>query len=209
MKKPIVVINLKTYKQGKADLDLARVIKNFDKRIIVGVQVGDIYEIVKATKLKVFVEHVDYFEPGRHTGYIIPEAVRADGANGAFLNHSEHKLDFKTIKKTVLRCRQVGLKVLIFASSLEEAKKIKKLKPDYLVYEPPELVAGDVSVSMAKPGLIKKIAEKLKYPFLVGAGVKTKKDVEIAMKLGASGIAVSSAITKAKDVEKALKKLLG
>jgi len=207
--KPVIVINLKTYQQGRAAVELAKEIEKFDKKIIVGVQAGDVYEIAKKTKLKVFAEHVDPFEPGRYTGYIIPESVKKDKAKGTFLNHSEHKLDFKTIKKTVERCREINLKVAIFAGSLKEAKGIKKLKPDYLIYEPPELVAGDVSVSTAKPDLIKKIARELKYPFLVGAGIKTKEDVDLATKFGAKGIAVSSAITKTKDPKKALKNLLG
>jgi len=207
--KPIVIINLKTYQQGKADLKLAKEIERFNKNVIVGVQASDIYEIVKKTKLKVYSQHVDFYKPGRYTGYILPEAVKVDGAKGTFLNHSEHKLKLDIIKKTVKRCREVGLKVAIFASNLSEAKKIKSLKPDYLIYEPPELVAGDISVSKAKPDLIKKISKSLKYPFIVGAGIKTKEDVQIAIKLGAKGIAVSSAITKAKNPEKALQELLG
>ncbi|MBU0958330.1 MAG: triose-phosphate isomerase [Nanoarchaeota archaeon] len=205
--KPIVIINFKTYKLGEKALKLAKAIERYDKNIIVGVQASHLREIAKKTKLKIFAEHVDYFEPGRHTGYIIPEAVKKDGAKGTFLNHSEHRLDFKIIKKTVKRCKKIGLKTAVFVTSLKEAKKIKRLKPDYLIIEPPELVAGKISVSKAKPELISKIAKKLKYAFIVGAGVKNKQDVEIAMKLGASGIAVSSAITKAKDVKKALKRL--
>jgi triosephosphate isomerase len=112
------------------------------------------------------------------------------------------------LKKTVKRCKELGLKILIFASSLKEATKVKKLKPDYLAVEPPELVAGKISVSKAKPGLIKNISKKLRYPFLVGAGIHSSEDVKIAMKLGARGIAVSSAITKSKTPRKVLKKLL-
>ena len=207
--KPTIIINLKTYQQGKADLKLAKEIERFDKNIIVGVQASDIYEVVKKTKLTVYSQHVDSYKPGRYTGYIIPEAVKKDGAKGTFLNHSEHKLNFKTLKLTVTRCKKLKLKTAIFASSLKEAQKIKKLHPNYLIYEPPELVAGNISVSKAKPDLIKKIHQKIKYPFIVGAGIKTKEDVEIAIRLGAKGIAVSSAITKAKDPKKALKKLLG
>jgi len=209
MKKLIVIINLKTYQQGKKAVNLAKQISKYSKDIIIGVQASDIKEIVKATKLSVYAQHVDSYKPGRYTGYIVPEAVKADGAKGTFLNHSEHKLNFKTLKTTVARCKKLKLKTAIFASSLKEAQKIKKLHPDYLIYEPPELVAGDISVSKAKPDLIKKIAKSLKYPFIVGAGIKTREDVEIAIKLGAKGIAVSSAITKAKDPKKALKMLLG
>jgi len=206
--KPIVVINLKTYKQGKNAVELAKQIEKIDSRIIVGVQASDVYEITKATKLRVYGQHVDWQKPGKHTGFILPEAVKKDKAIGSFLNHSEHKLKFRVLKKTIKRCRQVGLKVLVFAKDLKEAKKIQKLKPDYLVVEPPELVGGKKSVSKSKPELIKKIAKKLKRGFLVGAGIHNREDVKIAMKLGASGIAVSSAITKARNPGKKLRELM-
>jgi triosephosphate isomerase len=206
--KPIIVINLKTYKQGKPAIKLAKQIEKVDKNIIVGVQASDIYEIVRATKLRVFAQHVDYQKPGRHTGFILPEAVKKDRAKGVFLNHSEHKLKLRIVKRTIKRCKQVGLKTLVFAASLKEAKKIKRMKPNYLVIEPPELVGGKKSVSKSKPELIEKIAKKLKCKFLVGAGIHTAEDVKIAMKLGASGIAISSAITKTAQPGKKLRELL-
>jgi triosephosphate isomerase (TIM) len=207
--KPIVVINFKTYVEGKAAAELAKKIEKFDKDIIIGVSTTDIYRVRRLTKLKVFAEHVDGFEKGRATGFIMPEAVKAAGAKGVFLNHSEHKISFKELSETVKRCKKIGLEVLIFASSLSEAKRVKGLRPDYLAYEPPELVGGDISVSTAKPEMIKKISKELGKSFLVGAGVKNKQDVEIAVKLGASGIAVSSGIVCAKKPEKVLMEMLG
>lgn len=206
--KPITVVNLKTYKQGKQAVKLAKQIEKVDKNIIVGVQASDIYEIARATKLRVYAQHVDWQEPGRHTGFIVPEAAKRDRAKGSFLNHSEHKLSFRILKKTIKRCKKVGLKTLVFAASLKEAKKIKRMKPDYLVIEPPGLVGGKKSVSKSRPELIKGIARKLKCKFLVGAGIHSKEDVKLAMKLGASGIAVSSAITKAKQPGKKLRELI-
>ena len=208
MKKPLVIINLKTYQQGKKAVELAKKIEKVDKNIILGVQASDIYEITKATKLKVYSQHVDFFKPGKHTGHIIPEAVKKDGAKGTFLNHSEHPLTFSILKKTMKRCKTLNLKTAVFAKDLTQAKKIKKLKPDYLIIEPPELVGGKVSVSKSKPELIKEIAKKLKTKFIVGAGIRTREDVQVAMKLGASGIAISSAITKAKNPGKKLRELL-
>lgn len=206
--KPIVIVNLKTYKQGCSAIKLAKQIGKAGKDIIIGVQPTDIYETTKATKLKVYSQHVDWQEPGRNTGFILPEAVKKDKAVGTLLNHSEHRLEMRVIKRTVKRCKEVGLKTAVFAASLKEARKIKKMKPDYIIIEPPELVAGDISVSKARPELIKKIQKKLGYPFIVGAGIKTKEDVEIAMKLGALGIAVSSAITKARNPAKKLAELI-
>ncbi|MDP3026412.1 MAG: triose-phosphate isomerase [Nanoarchaeota archaeon] len=208
--KPIVIINFKTYKQGKAAIELAKQIEKVDKSIILGAQASDIYEIARATKgrLRVYSQHVDYQKKGKATGYILPEAIKKDGAVGSFLNHSEHKLKFNVLKKTMKRCRQLGLKTIVFASSLSEAIKIEKLKPDYLIYEPPELVGGKTSVSKAKPELIKRIAEKLNMKFLVGAGIHNKDDVNMAMKLGASGFAVSSAVCEAREPGKKLREMI-
>jgi triosephosphate isomerase (TIM) len=208
MKKPIIVINLKTYQQGENAVKIAKVIEKVDKNIILGVQAGDIYEIVHRTKLKVYAQHVDYFEPGKNTGYIIPEGIKKDGARGTFLNHSEHKLSFDVLKKTIERCKKVGLKTLVFASNLNEAEEIEKLKPDYLVIEPPELVGGKKSISEEKPELIKNIKSKIKMKFLVGAGINSKEDIEIACKLGASGVAFSSVITMAMEPEGKLRGMI-
>lgn len=205
---PIIVINFKTYKQGKAAIKLAKAIEKVNKNIIVGVQASDIEEIARKIKLRVYSQHVDYFKPGRHTGYTIPEAVKKDGAVGTFLNHSEHKLKFPILAKTIARCKQVKLKTMVFASDLKQAKKIERLRPDYLIFEPPELVAGKISVSKAKPNLIKKISKNIKTKFLVGAGIHSKEDAKTALKLGASGIAMSSVITTSKSPYKKLKEII-
>jgi len=207
--KPIVVVNFKTYKQGGAVLKLARSLEKVDRRVIFGVQACDVSDVVGAVGNPVYVQHVDWQKVGRRTGFVLPEAVKVDGAKGVFLNHSEHKLKFGILKKTVKRCRGVGLKVLIFASNLKEAKRVRKLKPDYLCVEPPELVGGKVSVSSAKPEFISDIAKKLRCDFLVGAGIKNGEDVRVAVKLGASGVAVSSGVVGARNPEKALRGLLG
>ncbi len=183
--KPIIVINLKTYQQGEKAIKIA-----------------------KKTKLKIYSQHVDYFEPGRNTGYTLPEAVKKDGAVGTFLNHSEHKLSFDVLKKTVERCKKLKLKILIFASSVKEAEKVEKLHPDFLVIEPPELVGGKKSVSKEKPELISSIKKKIKMDFLVGAGINSKEDIDIAMKLGARGVAFASVITTAKNPGKKLKGMM-
>ena len=203
----IVIVNFKTYQQGKKAIALAKEIERVDKNIIVGVQASDIREISKATKLRVYSQYVDSFKLGKHTGHILPEIIKKDGAKGTFLNHSEHPLKFSVLNKTIKRCKKINLKTAVFAKDLTEAKKIKKLKPDYLIIEPPELIGGKVSVSKAKPELIEKIAKELKTKFLVGAGIHTREDIKTAMKLGASGIAISSAITKAKNPKEKLKEL--
>ena len=207
-KKPIIMINFKTYRQGKAVIQLAKTIERVNKNIIIGVQPTDIYEMTKKTCLRVFSEHTDPFTPGRHTGFVIPEAIKQDGATGTFLNHSEHKLKFSILKKTIQRCKKLNLKTIVFAKNLNEAKKISKLKPTFIALEPPELIAGKISISQANPDLIKRVIKEIKINLLVGAGVNNKKDVQIAKKLGAKGILVSSAVLKSSNPEKIIKELL-
>lgn len=207
--KPITIVNFKTYRQGKDVLKFAKRIERVDKEIIVGIPASDIKEISEKTKLRVYAQHVDYFGKGRNTGFVIPESVKADGAEGSFLNHSEHKLKFDILKGTIKRCKKIKLKTAVFASDIQEAKKIEKLHPDILIVEPPELVGGRISVSTAKPELIKRISRALRMKFLVGAGIHNRKDVRIALKLGASGIAVSSSVMTSRNPEKLLRELMG
>lgn len=207
--KSLIVINLKTYQFGKDALKLAKVIEKVNKKIIVCAQASDIYRISKKTKLKVYAQHVDFGTPGRNTGFILPEAVKANGAIGVCLNHSEHPLEFKQIKLATIRCKELKLKVMLFAKDVAEAKKLERLNPEYVIIEPPELVSGKISVAEAKPDLIKKIRKSLKGKFLVGAGIHSRKDVLISSKLGASGVALASAVTTSKKPSKVLKELLG
>ncbi len=216
--KPVIIINFKTYKQGKQVIKLAKQIEkatiNSKYKIIIGIQPTDIYELAKLvknkrSKIEIFSEHADYFKVGRNTGFILPEAIKVDGAQGTFLNHSEHHLDFDTLKLTIERCKKINLKTAVFVKNLSEAKKVEKIKPNYIIYEPPELVSGKISVSQAKPSIIKKFSETIKTRFLVGAGIHTEEDFKIALQLGASGIVISSAIVKAKNPGKKLMEMIG
>ena len=64
-------------------------------------------------------------------------------------------------------------------------------------------------MSQAKPEIITRTTKMIKnIPILCGAGIKTKEDVRIAVRLGAKGILVAHAITNATNPEKALKELV-
>lgn len=206
--KPTILINFKTYNYGEKVLKLSKEIEKINKNIIVAVQPTDIREISKKTKLKVYSQHSDYIKPGRSTGFITTESLKSAGASGVLLNHSEHPIKLGAIKETIKRCKKNKLKSAVFISEISDVKKIGKLKPDFLIYEPPELVAGNLSVSNSKPETIRRIAKLTKTKFLVGAGIKTNEDIKKSMELGACGVAFSSVITTAKNPKKTLKKLL-
>jgi len=212
--KPVYIINFKAYREatGKNAFRLAktcdRVAKQRKARVIVCLQPADIC-ISKRISIPVFAQHIDPVEGGQATGYVFAEDVRAEGAKGTLLNHSEHKLPFAGLKKAVGICRKNRLKIVICASTPSEAKKVSALKPDYIAIEPPELIGGKVSVSEAKPEIITKTTRLIKrIPVLCGAGIHEKEDVLKAVKLGAKGILVASAVVKARNPEKVLMDLI-
>ena len=90
-----------------------------------------------------------------------------------------------------------------------EVKKFNSLDVDFIAVEPPELIGGDVSVSKAEPEIIEaSVRNAGNKKLLVGAGVKTREDVKIAMKLGARGVLVASGIAKSDNFYDAILELL-
>ena len=206
----MLFVNFKAYNEstGKNAIALAKLCEKVaietGKEIIPVVQSVDISSIKNA-----FAQHVDEVEPGAQTGHITIEAVKQAGAIGTILNHSENRIPMDKIKAVVERCKEKGFTVLVCAQDPEEVGLIAALKPDYVAYEPPELIGGDISVSTAKPEVITESVQKAgDVPLIVGAGVKNAQDVKISMELGAKGILVASGVIKAEDQEKALKDLV-
>ncbi|MDO8503902.1 MAG: triose-phosphate isomerase [bacterium] len=213
----MIFVNFKTYKEGTGikAVELARDLSSCQSQakipVIPVVQATDIRLCVAASLYEVWVQHVDPIEYGKNTGWILPEAVTEAGAIGTFLNHSEHKVPDSTLQETLERCKEAGLKVLVFAADIKELEQVVKFKPDYVAYEPPELVGSTTtSVSRAKPEIIKEAAEVTKkagIPLIVGAGVKDSTDVKVSIELGAVGVAVSSAIVLAENPKKVVLEL--
>ncbi len=212
--KPLFIINFKTYEQttGKNALRLAKAIEKASPMhvdVILSVQPFDLREIASSVKIPVYSQHLDPVDPGSHTGWILPLAVKRSGGKGTLLNHSEHMIDFKTLEKSLRFAKSLGLTVVACADTPTSAGRIAKLRPDFLAIEPPELIGGNISVSEAKPDIITKTIKKAgNIPVLVGAGIKTKEDVRKGMELGARGILVASGVVKASRPGKAVKDML-
>ena len=215
----MIFVNFKTYQEssGKAAISLVSLIEQVANesqlKIIPVVQAADIKESVTSSKLEIWTQKIDPVEFGAHTGSIIPEAVFEDGAVGTFLNHSEAKFEkFEDLKQANLRATQTGLKTLIFATDIEELKKVLEIKPTFVSYEPSELIGNPTtSVSQAKPETIKEAAEISKtfgVPLIVGAGIHNAEDVKKCIELGAVGVAVASGIIKSPDQRAALQDLV-
>ncbi len=217
--KPIIVLNFKTYPEaaGKQALPLAKrleKVKSKKYEIIIAPSLPTLEEVAEGTSLTVFSQHTDLAGLGPFTGKISAQELKKIGVKGTLLNHSERKIPFPLLKRIAADCKKHKLVTVVCASSLGEVKQTAKLAPDYLAYEPPELIGGNVSVTKARPEIISKavkLVQKIspKTKVLCGAGVHSKEDVLKSLQLGAKGVLIGHAVPKAKNPAKFLKGLLG
>lgn len=211
----MILVNFKIYKETFGDnaVKLAKICKEVMEEtkveIIPVVSALDAYRISSELKMKVYLQSVDEYFEGAKTGNISPIQAKELGIGGSLLNHSEHKIKSGTIKK-ILKNWPSDFDSVICIQTLGQTEKwAKNIKPTMIAYEPSYLIGSkDKSVSTEKPEVVKKMVEKFKdIPVLAGAGIKTKEDIKIALKLGAKGILISSAIIKSNDPKKDLLEL--
>lgn len=206
----MIFINYKTYQEatGQAAITLTKILEEVahtsQVKIIPAVQIIDAEMVVAGTTLEVWIQHVDPITYGAHTGWTVPSEAAKIGISGVFLNHSEHKFDnFDNLYAANEKAMAANLKTLIFATDIEELKKVCELAPTYVAYEPAELVGSTTtSVAQAKPEIIAQageIARSFGLPLIVGAGINSMGDVKRSIELGAVGVAVATDIVKAQD----------
>lgn len=204
----MIIINFKNYVYRQRALELVRTIDIYCNKAIIAVPTVDLKETAKNTTLPIYAQHVDFYELGRGTGYDIPEFLKEAGAQGSLLNHSEHKLPFITVKKTFDRCREIGFKLIICASSLAEVEKIKKLSPFAIAFEDPNLIETGKSITTHKMHDVEKFSKILQGTNIIplcGAGISSGEDVKKAYEMGCKGVLVSSAIANNPHPEEFLK----
>ncbi len=211
---PALFVNFKTFAEatGANAVKLAKRVERAALKskacVVLVVQAADIRAVADAVSLPVFAQHVDPISFGSNTGGVLPEAVRQAGAVGTVLNHAENKRSNEFLQAAVRRAREAGLLVLACAESVERARQLAALSPDFLAVEPPELIGGEVSVSSAKPEVISSAVAAVKsvdpkVVVLTGAGIKSAADVSKAVELGTQGVFVASGVVKAPDPFKA------
>jgi len=213
------LINFKTYPEstGEKALTLLKTIVEIANQSKVKIVVCPAYldisssvKLAQGSKVEIWAQHMEPSAPGQTTGHLTPEALVQAGVKGVILNHSEHKIVLGLLNETSVRAKSLGLTTLIFADNLKEAEMSKKLNPDWVGYEPSELVGStETSVSKAKPEIVGKVVAKMgNFPVLVGAGIKDVDDVATALKLGAKGIGVASSVILAENPKQVIESLL-
>ncbi len=205
-----IILNCKTYEQATGDnaLKLAKICEKVSKEsgadIIICPQFTDIHRITQEVDIPVYAQHIDPVKHGSNTGHILPEAVKAAGATGSLINHSERRLKLADIEANIGKLRRLGMTSIVCTNNISVTKAAAALSPDFVAIEPPELIGSGISVSQAQPEIItgsvdavKKINPEVKI--LTGAGITTGDDVKKALELGTCGVLLASGVTKATD----------
>jgi len=215
----IIVLNFKTYREstGVEALRLAEICEDISEeysvQMVVVPQVADIHAISKAVKIPVFAQHVDGVGYGGFTGHITAASLKAAGASGSLINHSERRLKLADIDAAITACKSFDLKTIVCTNNVATTQAAAALKPDYVAVEPPELIGSGIPVSKANPDVIRGSVAAVKtiapsVGVLCGAGITHGEDLRSALDLGSEGVLLASGIIKAKDQRKALEDLV-
>ncbi len=205
-----IIVNFKAYSEasGSKAQELAdsfsEIAEKSESEIIVA---PDLIDTIRTTGegVKVYGQHVDPVRPGSHTGNITAEMLKASGASGTLLNHSEKRMEKEEVRQSLEACKEAGLETVVCAQTVQEVEELSDLGPDFVAFEPPELIGGDTSVSTARPGMIEDAVERTDEGVgtLTGAGIKDCEDVMKSIELGCDGVLVASGVVKSrKPVER-------
>src|SRR2546426_994956 len=219
MRLPTIVVNCKTYPEalGRRGWDLARrlaaVAQETGASVVLAPPASDLAHVAKLVRIPVFAQHVDAVTPGPTTGWLPPESLLEAGAAGTLINHSERKVAWEEMAKSVPRCRELGLEVIACADDIVEAETLAKLSPDYIAIEPPELIGGDGSVTTPNPEIVSRAVERNRAAnpqpgVLCGGGGKSRKDGAKALELRAVGGPLAPRGVEAEDPAAALRDLV-
>ncbi len=163
--------------------------------------------------IPVLSQHTDPDPAGARTGRVVAEALRAAGASGSLVNHSERRIPEAEVGEVVGRLREVGLASIVCAGDLEETGRLARFRPPFLAIEPPELIGGDVSVTSARPELLREAVRAVRSVsaetvVLCGAGIHDAADIRAALALGTEGVLVASAVARSADPGVAIERLV-
>ena len=204
---PYFEIGTKNYIYGDTVLEYAlaadRAAEKYDIDVLFITRAVEIRRIAENTKhLIILAPYMDTLHPGRGMADILPEALKAAGAQGVVINHCEKPMSLPQMKATVDRARELDFLVFACADTLEEAKAIAQLHPDIINPEPSGIIGGGNGVTPMDyvEASIREI--KAIYPDILveqAAGITNGQQVYDFIMAGSEAAGAASGIMKAAD----------
>lgn len=117
--------------------------EKYDIDVLFIVPPTEIRRVSENTKnLIIIAPYMDTIRPGRGMADILPEGLKAAGAEGVVVNHCENPMSLPDIKATIDRARELVFLVFACADTIDEAKAIAQFHPDIINPEPNEFIGG-------------------------------------------------------------------
>jgi len=219
MTSPLILVNLKTFKEGMGNrahmIATAAQLVARETGATIGVAPGyiDLHPLCHHFAIPVYAQHVDGYEPGARTGHIPVEALKLAGAAGSLVNHSERRLTLAEIELSVRALQSHKMVAVVCSNNEITSAGAAALGPEYVAIEPPELIGSGISVSKANPEIIERSVAAVhavnpKVKVLTGAGIQSGECVKIAVDLGTDGVLLASSVVKSPDPAAVLRDLV-
>lgn len=204
---PYFEIGTKNYIYGDEVLEYARAAdaaaKKYDIDVLFITPAVEIRRVAENTqRLIVLAPYMDTLRPGRGMADILPEALKAAGAQGVVINHCEKPMSLPQMKATIDRAREMDFLVFACADTLAEARAVAQLHPDIINPEPSEIIGGGNGVSPMSYVRQSIRAIKEIYPDILveqAAGITNGQQVYDFIMAGSEAAGAASGIMNAGD----------
>ena len=204
---PYFEVGTKNYVYGDTLLEYAiaadKAAEKYDINVLFICSPIEIRRVRENTKhLIVLAPYMDTLRPGRGMADILPEGLKAAGAQGVVINHCEKPMSLPQMKATIDRARELDMLVFACADTLAEAKAIAQLHPDIINPEPSEIIGGGNGVSpMAYVKDSIRVIKEI-YPDIMveqAAGITNGQQVYDFIMAGSEAAGAASGIMNAAD----------
>ena len=204
---PYFEIGTKNYIYGDKVLEYAiaadKAAEKYDIDVLFICPAVEIRQVAQNTKnLIILAPYMDTLRPERGMADVLPEGLKAAGAQGVVINHCEKPMSLPQMKATIDRARELDFLVFACADTLDEAKAIANLHPDIINPEPSAIIGGGNGVSpMAYVKDSIRVIKEIDPDIMVeqAAGITNGQQVYDFIMAGSEAAGAASGIMNAAD----------
>ena len=213
---PFFETSVKNYIYGDAVLEFAKAADRAAVKYDVDVLFISPYTEIRRIRencphLILLAPYMDTLRPGRGMADVLPEALKAAGAQGVVINHCERPMTLSAIKQTIDRANELEMLSFVCADTVEEAMAVAQLHPDIINPEPTELIgsgnASDMRYVMEAIQAVKSIDRNIMVE--QAAGITTAQQIYDFIMAGSEAAGSASGILKSPDPLALLDEMVG
>jgi len=197
---------VKNYIYGDAVIEMGKYLEGlsekYDVDILYILPYTEIRDVARCTeRLILLAPYMDDLRPGRGMGFVLPESLKAAGAVGVLMNHSEKPMSISAVKRTIGRADELDMLSFACADSVAEARAIAQLHPDIMNPEPTDRIGSGVASDMSY------VLETIQEIKAIGPGILVEQAAGITrgdqvydfIMAGSEGAGAGSGIFTAED----------